>query len=163
MHAFHFSPQPWNDTLVAEALKAMSLALAPDFLVFPVPPLGDRQETFRFLGTLELLLETLAGRGVKVALQPSQGQGGALATLMKEVRGEAVGYCWTPALEGEMESLADRLFTARGQAEGQYTALQRLGYRWNMAVPFDDPGEAQRHLAALEASHPMVYFPEIQS
>ena len=45
----------------------------------------------------------------------------------------------------------------RGRAE----TSRFLGYRWNMAIPAEDPATTARIIANLEETHPMIYFPKV--
>jgi len=161
VHGLHLLPQAWGEGLVLGALEALRLPLGVDFLVIPSGAPRNRAERVRFLGALEALLEALQGRGVKIALRPEAGAAPELASILKEVRCEAVGYCWDEALGEDLEIISDRLFCAVGRAGANYSGLQRLGYRWNLAVPALDPEATTALLARLEAAHPMVYFPEV--
>lgn len=161
VHALHFRPQAWGEALVLEALESLRAGLAPDFLVIPAEAPKDLKAQSTFLGGLEALLEALQGRPVKIALRPAPGSTQALAALMKEIRCEAVGYCWDATVGADLEAISDRLFCAVGEENGDFSALQRLGYRWNVALPASDPEAATRAIARLEALHPMVYFPEV--
>jgi hypothetical protein len=161
IHALHLSPKPWDETLVAEALEALRWPLGADFLVVPAECPEGRAAQARFLGTLETLLEALQGRGVKIALRPAPGHAPPLVALLKELRCDAVGYCWDAGVGAGLEALADRLFCAVGEASGDFSALQRLGYRWNLAIPAADPEAVARQITAVEAAHPMVFFPEV--
>jgi len=133
-----------------------------DFLVIPAARPTSREARHAFLNTLEVLLETLHGRGPKVVLRPEPGTAPALAALLRDVRGEAVGFCWDAALEPDLEAVSDRLMTAVGTPNDDFTALRRLGYRWNVALPSSDPSETSRTIAHLEATWPEVLFPELE-
>lgn len=161
IHALHLPPQPWGESLVLTAIEALRPRLGGDFLVLPAQAPTTRMETSTFLGTLEALLEALAGRGIKIALRPQAGAAAPLVALLKDVKCDAVGYCWEEALGEDLELISDRLFCAVGTAQGSYPSLQRLGYRWNMAIPAADPADTARTLARLEAAHPMIYFPQV--
>lgn len=160
IHALHLRAQPWGEKLVLAGIEALRPSLGADFLVIPAEAPGNLGESSRFLGALEALLEALAGRGVKIALRPAPGAASPLAALLKEVRCDAVGYCWDPAIGSDLEAISDRLFCAVGSAGDDYSFLRRLGYRWNMAIPGTDPGPTAATLARLEESHPMIYFPQ---
>ena len=86
-----------------------------------------------------------------------------LVSLLKEVRCDAVGYCWDETLGEALEVISDRLFCAVGAPGADYPSLQRLGYRWNVAIPATDPMPTTQMLARLEESHPMIYFPQVMS
>ncbi len=161
VHALHLRPQPWGEKLVLEALEALRGNLGADFLVIPAGAPGGRTDQARFLGALEALLEALQGRGVKIALRPAPGVAPALVALLKELRCDAVGYCWDSGVGADLEVLSDRLFCAVGDGESDLSGLRRLGYRWNLALPSTDPQEAARTVARLQASHPMIFFPEV--
>lgn len=160
VHALHLEARPWDEALLTMALEAVRPRLGADFLVLPADAPVDRTASFRFLGLLEALLEALSGRGLKLALRPAPGSVPALVTLLKEVRCDAVGYCWDEDVGEDLELIADRLFCAVGAPGGRYPSLQRLGYRWNMAIPLAEPAAAPA-LPALELAHPMIYFPEV--
>ncbi len=161
VHALHLRPRPWGEELVIAGLEALRPQLGADFLVIPAGASGGRADQARFLGALEALLEALQGRGVKIALRPGAGAAPALVALMKELRCDAVGYCWDGSVGPDLECIADRIFCAVGAEDDDFTGLRRLGYRWNLALPSTDPQEAARSVARLEASHPMIFFPEV--
>lgn len=161
VHALHLGARPWDEGMVVEACEALRAPLGADFLVLPAGAPEGRAETARFLGALETLLEAIQGRGVKIALRPAPGAVPALVALLKEVRCEAVGYCWDARVGAGLEAISDRLFCAVGEGGEDLSGLRRLGYRWNLAVPASDPGSAARELARLEAAHPMIFFPEV--
>ena len=163
VHAFHLGAQPWGNALVGNALEVLWAGLGVDFLVIPARAPIDRVETSHFLGSLEALLEALAGRGIKIALRPAPGAASELVSLLKEVRCDAIGYCWDEQFGPDLEAISDRLFCAVGSEHGDYSALQHLGYRWNMAIPAEDPAETACIIARLEESHPMVYFPQVKA
>ena len=144
---------------VVEALSVLQRRnLGPDFLVVPVARPANREAGFRFLGDLEALLEATSGRGVKLALRLEAGATAAVLDLLRQARCEAVGFCWHPASE-DLEALADRLWTGVGAPGADLRPLQRLGYRWDMALPATDPDRYRAEAAALEAAHPPVLFP----
>jgi len=160
IHAIHLQPAPWDERLGEAAMAAMRAGIGPDFLVIPAAVPEGRMEDARFMTTLEGLLELTHGSGVKIALRPRPGDAGALYRRLREVRGEAVGFCWDKGVGPDLDAISDRLFCAAAEAGDDLQALARLGYRWNVAVPCADPAAAAPALAALEAAHPMVYFPE---
>ncbi|HJW09603.1 MAG TPA: hypothetical protein VJ483_08225 [Holophagaceae bacterium] len=160
IHAVHLPVQKLGDRAVEGAVEALRLAgaLNPDFLVLPVPRPEGRKEAFAFLGTVESLLEALHPRGLKLALRPGPGAEAELARLMKESRGEAVGYCWHEGV-GDLEAISDRLFCAVGSAGADLAPLQRLGYRWNLALEAADASGFAAMALDLEARFPAVVFP----
>jgi len=144
---------------VAEALDALQRRhLGPDFLVIPVAHPGNREAGFRLLGDLEALLEATSGRGVKLALRIEAGATAAVLDLLRQARCEAVGFCWHAGCE-DLEALADRLWTGVCEPGADLRPLQRLGYRWDMALPAADPAVFREQAAALAAAHPPVLFP----
>ncbi len=144
---------------VSEALEALQRRnLGPDFLVIPVAHPGNREAGFRFLGDLEALLEATSGRGVKLALRLEAGATAAVLALLRQARCEAVGFCWHAGCE-DLEALADRLWTGVCEPGADLRPLQRLGYRWDMALPATDPAVFRDQAAALAAAHPAVIFP----
>ena len=144
---------------VVEALSVLQRRnLGPDFLVVPVARPANREAGFRFLGDLEALLEAASGRGVKLALRLESGATAAVLDLLRQARGEAVGFCWHAGCE-DLEALADRLWTGVCEPGADLRPLQRLGYRWDMALPATDPDRYRREAATLEAAHPPVLFP----
>ena len=158
IHALHFAPRPWNSDLVERSLEALHIRLGVDFLVLPAATLSGRIPTAKFLQALEALLEHTSGRGVKLALRPALGAVTGLVALLKEARGEAVGFCWDAGVGPDLDLIADRLFTAVGSEGADYAALQRTGYRWNLALE----GEAEKLgalIEAMEARFPPVLFP----
>jgi hypothetical protein len=112
-----------------------------------------------FLATLEGLLEITHGTGVKLALRPAPGAAPALVRRLREARGEAVGFCWDRSVGADLESISDRLFCAVGEPGDDLAELQRLGYRWNLAVPCHEPLEARAALDDLAGRWPPVLFP----
>jgi hypothetical protein len=144
-------------------MDALRTRLAPDFLVLPAAVPEGRLEHSAFMAVLEGLLEITHGTGVKLALRPAPGAAPGLARILKEARGEAVGFCWDAAVGDGLESISDRLFCAvldAGRDSGPgLNALQDLGYRWNVALPCEDPAAARGALEALEEAHPGTMFP----
>lgn len=161
IHAVHLPALPWGPALLDAAGAAGREGLGWDFIVIPVDHPETREDRSAFLGTLEVLLEIFHGRGPKVVLRPAPGAAPALAALLREVRGEAVGFCWDAALDPDLEAVADRLMAAVGSHADDFTALRRLGYRWNVALPASDPRETANVIARLSAAWPEVLFPEV--
>ncbi len=158
VHALHLPPAKWGNALVEMALDALCPRLGADFLVLQADvPIG-RLLTSTFLQTLEALLEHTSGRGVKLALRPAKGALRGLLTLLKEARGEAVGFCWDSAIGTDLELISDRLYTAVGGADDDYSELQRTGYRWNLALE-GRPTELSSIIRTLEKKYPPVFFP----
>ncbi|MBK7292502.1 MAG: hypothetical protein IPI84_01565 [Holophagaceae bacterium] len=141
-----------------EGLAVLRQGLGPDFLVIPVAPPASREAGFRLLGQLETLLEATTGRGVKLALHIAPGAEPVVLDLLRQAHGEAVGFCWHPGIQ-DVELLADRLWCGVCEATSDLKPLQRLGYRWDMALPATDSPAFQTQAAALEAAHPAVLFP----
>ena len=156
VHALHL---PAGATLddAAQALGAV-LPLGPDFLVRPAARPEGRKAAFAFLGEVEALLEALAPKGLKLAVKPGPGAETELARLLKEARGEAVGFCWHGAV-ADLAAVEDRLFCAVGAEADDLEPLRRLGYRWNLALPAADPAAFAALRTALEARFPPVLFP----
>lgn len=154
VHAIHL---PGRDPL-EEGLEALRAGLGPDFLVFPVEPPASREAGFRLLGHLEALLEATSGRGAKIALRVAGGAEAAVVDLLRQARAEAVGFCWHPGT-ADAEALADRLWCGLCEPGSDLHGLQRLGYRWDMALPAADPETFRAQAAALAADHPPVLFP----
>lgn len=142
---------------VEEALEVLRQGLGPDFLVLPVQEPDNREAGFRLLGALETLLEATSGRGVKVALR-LPGGGSAVLDLLRQARGEAVGFCWHPGI-GDAEPLADRLWCAQCESGSDLRSLRALGYRWDMALEAAHPQDFRAKAALLEAAYPPVLFP----
>jgi hypothetical protein len=143
---------------VEEGLEALHHGLSPDFLIFPATLPATREAGFRLLGHLEALLEATSGRGVKLALQVEGGAEAAVVELLRQARAEAVGFCWHPGT-ADAEALADRLWCGVCEPGLDLRLLQKLGYRWDMALPAEDPATFRAQAAALEAAHPPVLFP----
>ena len=161
IHALHLPPgvcAAWGKDLLQTALEALHPRLDADFLVLPTCAPTGRRATAAFLQALEALLERTSGRGVKLALRSSKGALPALLSLLKEARGEAVGFCWDPEVGADLDLISDRLYTGMGEREADYTALQRTGYRWNIALE-GTPAELPSRIKALEAQYPTVFFP----
>lgn len=161
VHALHLPPQPWGPDLGGAALAALRSRLGPDFLVLHAPAPADRGEAAAFLGVLEGLLEVAQGEGFKIALRPAPGAAPALAGHLREARGAAVGYCWDPGVGADLEVIADRLFCAVGGPGADYGPIQRLGYRWNLALPAADPAGFAADRETLALRFPAVLFPEV--
>ncbi len=160
VHALHLPSMAWGKELLLAALESLHPLLGPDFLVIPTDAPAGRQAAAAFLQALEALLEHTSGRGVKLALRPAKGALPALLSLLKEARGEAVGFCWDASVGADLDLISDRLYTAVGEVEADYTALQRTGYRWNLALE-GNPAELPASIAALETNYPTVFFPAV--
>jgi len=141
-----------------EGLEVLRHGLGADFLVIPVGRPETREAGFRLLGHLETLLEATSGRGVKLALCMEAGAEGPLLDLLRQAQGEAVGFCWHPGIR-DPEPLADRLWCGICEPGSDLRPLQALGYRWDMALPAEDPATFRAQAAALGAAHPPVLFP----
>jgi hypothetical protein len=143
---------------VEAALEVLPLNLGMDFLVIPVAMPQGREGGFRLLGQLETLLEATSGRSVKLALRIEGSAEAAVLDLLRQARGEAVGFCWHPGTR-DAEALADRIWCADCQPGSDLRPLQALGYRWDMALAALDPDGFRAQAAALEAAFPPVLFP----
>jgi hypothetical protein len=159
VHAMHLPSRPWDGALGDQVLGVLRQGLDLDFLVLPAACPTDRLELSQFMAVLEGLLEVTAGRGLKLALRPLPGHAPALVKLLKEARGEAVGYCWDAHVGSGLDSISDRLFCAVGAPTDPFAPLQRLGYRWNLALPGQDPAGFQEVVRRLEEAYPPVLFP----
>lgn len=156
VHALHLPDGATLDT--AQEALARCLPLGFDFLVLPVETPKNRKAGFAFLGVVEALLEALAPKGLKLAIKPGIGAETELAKLLKESRGEAVGFCWHGGVK-ELAAIEDRLFCAVGSQTDDLDPLRALGYRWNLALPAGDPAAFDAVKASLEARFPAVLFP----
>lgn len=154
VHVIHLP----GEAPVEEGLEALRSGLGPDFLVIPVAKPETREAGFRLLGHLESLLEATSGRSVKLALRIAGGAEAPVADLLRQARAEAVGFCWHPAT-ADAEILADRLWCGLCEPGSDLRPLQRLGYRWDMALPATEVATFQNQAKALEAAHPPVLFP----
>jgi len=159
LHAIHFPEMVWDNTLIETAAQALSERLEPDFLVFRAQAPNGRQGTASFLRVLTALLEATHPRGVKIALRAAPGAAGTLAALLKEIRGEAVGFCWDSTLGPDLEAVSDRLFCAVGHEGVDLAPLLRLGYRWNLALEAQNLPAFHSAKAAFEAAFAPVVFP----
>lgn len=159
VHAIHFGNTEWDESLGQAALAALRERLDLDFLVFASGPPGDRLGTSRFLSVLEGLLEITHGSGVKLALRPAPGAAPGLVKLLREVHGEAVGFCWDAAAAPDLDWFSDRLFCAVAAPGDDLEGLRALGYRWNVALPIPDPAKARAAAERLAEAYPTVYFP----
>ncbi len=146
----------WEVEAALEVLRFRPLQ--PDFMVLPAERPGTREAGFRLLGDLEALLEATSGRGVKLALRIAPDATEAILDLLRQAHCEAVGFCWHPGA-GALEALADRLWTGLCAPDSDLRPLQRLGYRWDMALPAEEAGTFRSQAAALLAAHPPVLFP----
>ena len=155
----HLPAAPWASSLGETVLAALRPRLEIDFLVIPAACPEGRLETSAFLGVLEGLLEVTHGTGVKLALKPPLGQAQGLVKLLKDARGEAVGFCWDNHTGPELDCISDRLFCAVGAPADDFAPLPRLGYRWNLALRGQDPAGFSATLEGLEKAFPPVLFP----
>jgi hypothetical protein len=161
VHALHLPAQPWGPALGEAALAALKPGLGADFLVLRAGGTVDRSGTAAFLGVLEGLLEVAQGQGFKIALRPAPGAVPDLAAALRDARGTAVGYCWDAGVGADLERIADRLFCAVGGPGDDFGPIQRLGYRWNLAVPAADPERFAADRAAIAGRFPPVLFPDL--
>ena len=145
-------------TPLEEALAVLAAGLGVDFLVLPVARPEGREAGFRLLGQVEAILEAATGRGAKLALRLEAEAVAPVLDLLREARGEAVGYCWHPGLP-DPEPLADRLWTAVCGPDSDLAALQATGFRWDVALAAPDPAAFRAWAADLAAAHPAVLFP----
>lgn len=155
IHAVHLG----GEAPVEAALAVLHASLGPDFLIVPAPRPQTREAGFRLLGQLETLLEAASGRGAKIALRIEGGAETAVVDLLTQAKADAVGFCWHPGT-ADAELLADRLWCGVCAAGSDLRPLQKLGYRWDMALPATDPATFRAQAAALAAAHPEVLFPE---
>jgi hypothetical protein len=160
VHALHLPRMPWGPALGETALAALRAHPDVDFLVLRAAAPGNRAGLSAFMAVLEGLLEVTQGSGVKLALRPEPAATSELVRHLREARGAAVGFCWDAGVAPEhLEAIADRLFCAVGAPDDDFRPIQRLGYRWNLAIPATEPG-AHRELAArLALDYPPVLFP----
>lgn len=159
VHAIHLPDQPWGPALGETALAALRTGLQVDFLVLRAADPGGRAQAAAFLAVLEGLLEVTQGRGPRIVLRPEPGAARGLADRLREVRGEAVGFCWDPGLTPDLAWVEDRIYCAVGGAGDDFGPIQRLGYRWNVAVPATDPESFRAEAAAILRRFPPVLFP----
>lgn len=159
VHAVHLGAQENTDALIREVLAVLGSGVGADFIVVPAQPPATRWGVARFLGSLESLLQATTGRGVKVALRPAKGATPRILDLLREAKGDALGFCWDAALGEPVEPLADRLYCAVGGTDTDPRPLQRWGYRWNLAVPGSDPATLGPVLDRMRAAFPPVLFP----
>jgi hypothetical protein len=59
----------------------------------------------------------------------------------------------------DIESISDRLHCAVGRPDTDPRPLQRWGYRWNLAVPGEDPAVVGPVLERMRRDFPPVLFP----
>jgi len=147
-----------GESPLEEALEVLRQGLGADFLVLPTGRPAGRTEGFKLLGLLEALLEATTGWGVKVALHLEPGAETAVLDLLRQARGEAIGFCWHPGIEAA-EDLADRLWCGICEPGTDLGPLQVLGYRWDMALAAAAPETFCAEVAQLEVRHPPVLFP----
>jgi hypothetical protein len=163
VHALHLPWQPWGPALGESALAALRPALGADFLVLRARAPEGRAETAACMGVLEGLLEVARnhGAGLKLALRPGPGAAPALAALLREAQGTAVGYCWDADLGPDLAWVEDRLFCAVGAPGTDLEPLRALGYRWNLAIPARDPAGFRELAAGIAIAYPPVLFPTL--
>jgi hypothetical protein len=161
VHALHLPARPWGPELGEAALDALRPRTGADFLVLRAGIPEGRTGLSAFLATLEGLLEVAQGEGLKLALRPDPGAAPELVRHLREARGEVVGFCWDASLGADLDSFADRLFCAVGEPGDDFRPIQRLGYRWNLAVPARDPEEHRQAAARILQDYPPVLFPEM--
>jgi len=159
VHAVHLPAREWTDDLLGEALTVLGAGLATDFLVVPADPPSTRWGRAKFLGTLEAMLEVCSGRAVKLVLHPLEGSTPRLQELLRGVQGDAVGLCWDADRGEDPEPIIDRIRCAVGGPDADPRPLQRWGYRWNLAVPAEDPAVIGPILERLGRDFPPVLFP----
>lgn len=155
LHLPPWNPQTFSMDGVAPFLQA---PFDLDFLVLPVPALSERTLQFQLLSTLELFLEILGGRGIKIALRP-EADTLALVTLVKSIRADAIGYCWD-AHNSDWEAIADRLFVAYGTPEDSFQPLHELGYRWDIGLDVSSPDDFKIAHQRLSELYPDPLFPK---
>ena len=159
VHALHLPWEPWGPALGDHALAALRTGLDADFLVLRAADPGDRAQVSAFMAVLEGLLEMTQGQGIKLALRPGPGAAPGLAARLREVRGEAVGFCWDAAAGADLACFSDRLFCAVGEPGDDFRPIQALGYRWNLAIPAQDPANLRQVMADILRAFPPVLFP----
>jgi hypothetical protein len=159
VHALHLPELPWGPALGDAALAALRPGLGADFLVLRAALPRGRVEESAFMGVLEGLLEVARGQP-KLALRPAPGAAPGLVQRLREARGEAVGFCWDAGVGADLDCISDRLFCAVGEPGDDFRPIQRLGYRWNLAIPAADPEALRRVAAAIGAAFPPVLYPE---
>ena len=158
VHAIHLDGPLEDAAQAGPALQAL-LSLGADFLVVPALLPADLLAQSRLLGTLEVLLEALGGRGPRLVLRPGK-HAEALAALLREARGEAIGFCWDAQVP-DIQALEDRLLCAVAEPEDDLTPLLARGFRWNVAVSAQTPGEIQAQCALLQTRYPDPLFPRL--
>jgi hypothetical protein len=159
VHGLHLPWHPWGPALGEAALAALHPALGADFLVLRAQAPADRAQASACMAVLEGLLEVTQGLGPKLALRPLPGSAPALAERLREARGAAVGYCWDADLKDDLASVEDRLYCAVGAPGDDFGPLQALGYRWNLAIPAQDPAAHRACAARIASAFPPVLFP----
>lgn len=145
VHALHFPEPDWSLPGLAPVLEAQAAGLGADFLVLGASAPATREARMALLGALEFLLEAL--KGPRLVLRGGA-HSGALAALLREVRGEAIGFCWDAEVS-EFEAIADRCCCAVAGSGADLSGLARLGYRWNLALPSEGAAEARREIGVL--------------
>lgn len=158
VHAIHLDGPLEDAAQAGPALQAL-LSLGADFLVVPALLPADLLAQSRLLGTLEVLLEALGGRGPRLVLRPGA-HAEELSALLREARGEAIGYCWDAQVP-DIQALEDRLLCAVAEPGDDLSPLRDRGFRWNVAFPAQDPASARRLGATLAAQHPDPLFPSL--
>ena len=160
VHALHLPWQPWGADLGETALAALRPGLGADFLVLRARAPEGRMERSAFLEVMEGLLEVTQGQGPQLALRPAPGAAPRLVALLREARGEAVGFCWDAGLGADLACFEDRLFCAVGEPGDDFRPIQALVYRWNLAIPAGDPATLRQVMADIERDFPPVLFPQ---
>jgi hypothetical protein len=159
VHALHLPDLPWGPGLGETALAALRPGLGADFLVLRAPLPQGRTGEAAFMAVLEGLLEVTRGQP-KLALRPAPSAAPGLVQRLRAARGEAVGFCWDAALGADLDCISDRLFCAVGEPGDDFRPIQRLGYRWNLAIPAADPDALLLAAADIARAFPPVLFPE---
>jgi hypothetical protein len=159
VHALHLPEQPWGSAVGEAALAALHPPLGADFLVLRAGAPAGLAGAAAFLSVLEGLLEATQGTGLKLALRPAPGAAHGLAERLREARGAAVGFCWDAGVGVDLDCISDRLFCAVGRSGDDFRPIQRLGYRWNLAVPALDPASFRAEMEDIARAFPPVLFP----
>ncbi len=160
VHALHLPDLPWGPGLGETALAALRPRLGADFLVLRAPLPQGRTGEAGLHGGAGRPAGGDPGPGPSSPCARPRARPPAWSERLRAARGEAVGFCWDAALGADLDCISDRLFCAVGEPGDDFRPIQRLGYRWNLAIPAADPDALLLAAADIARAFPPVLFPE---